>query len=107
MTIIFYGTLKLIIGANVPSVLFYLVGYYHLLEVIMLWQLVAGWLRYAKLYFNLQSDDMDVGQGLVEYAMILVMVSVVMVVLLTVLGPSIQNIFKNIMFHIQGVESNS
>ena len=73
----------------------------------MLWQLVAGWLRYAKVYLNLQSDEMDVGQGLVEYAMILVMVSVVMVVLLTVLGPSIQNIFKNILFHIQGVESGS
>ena len=73
----------------------------------MLWQLVAGWLRYAKVYFNLQSDEMDVGQGLVEYAMILVMVSVVMVVLLSVMGPSIQNIFRNIIFHIQGAEGSS
>lgn len=73
----------------------------------MLWQLVAGWLRYAKAYFKLPSDEMDVGQGLVEYAMILVMVSVVMVVLLAVMGPAIQNIFKNIIFHIQGAESGN
>lgn len=73
----------------------------------MSWQFVAGWLRYAKVYLKLQSDEMDAGQGLVEYAMILVMVSVVMVVLLAVVGPSIQNIFKNIIFHVQGAESGS
>jgi len=73
----------------------------------MLWQLVAGWLRYAKVYFNLPSDDIEIGQGLVEYAMILVMVSVVMVVLLAVMGPNIQNIFKNIIFHIQGAEAGN
>ena len=73
----------------------------------MLWQLVAGWLRYTKIYFNLQSDDIDVGQGLVEYALVLVMVAVVMVVLLATMGPAIQNIFKNIIFHIQGAEAGS
>jgi pilus assembly protein Flp/PilA len=36
------------------------------------------------------------GQGLVEYALILVLVSVVVIAILTVLGPAIGNIFSNI-----------
>jgi len=73
----------------------------------MLWQLIAGWLRYAKVYFNRKSGDLEFGQGLVEYALILVMVSVVMVVLLSVMGPAIRNIFANILFWIQGAESGN
>jgi len=73
----------------------------------MLWQLVAGWLTYAKIYFNRQSNKLEVGQGLVEYAMLLVMVSVVMVTLLAVMGPQIQNIFRNIIVNIQGAESGN
>lgn len=37
------------------------------------------------------------GQGLVEYALILVLVAVVVIVLLGLLGPAIGNIFSNIM----------
>lgn len=37
------------------------------------------------------------GQGLVEYALILVLVAVVVIVVLALLGPSIGNIFSNIM----------
>lgn len=36
------------------------------------------------------------GQGLVEYALILVLVAVVVIVVLAVLGPTIGNIFSNI-----------
>jgi len=36
------------------------------------------------------------GQGLVEYALILVLVAVVVIVILAILGPSIGNIFSNI-----------
>jgi pilus assembly protein Flp/PilA len=36
------------------------------------------------------------GQGLVEYALILVLVAVVVIVILALLGPSIGNIFSNI-----------
>jgi pilus assembly protein Flp/PilA len=36
------------------------------------------------------------GQGLVEYALILVLVAVVVIIILAVLGPSIGNIFSNI-----------
>ena len=37
------------------------------------------------------------GQGLVEYALILVLVAVVVIVVMTVLGPTIGNIFSDIM----------
>jgi pilus assembly protein Flp/PilA len=36
------------------------------------------------------------GQGLVEYSLILVMVALVVIVLLSILGPSIGNVFSNI-----------
>ncbi len=36
------------------------------------------------------------GQGLVEYALILVLVAVVVIVILTVLGPAIGNVFSSI-----------
>ncbi len=37
------------------------------------------------------------GQGLVEYALILVLVAVVVIVILAILGPSISNLFSNIL----------
>ena len=36
------------------------------------------------------------GQGLVEYALILVLVAIVVIVILALLGPAIANIFSNI-----------
>jgi pilus assembly protein Flp/PilA len=36
------------------------------------------------------------GQGLVEYALILVLVAVVVIVILTILGPQIGNVFSQI-----------
>jgi pilus assembly protein Flp/PilA len=36
------------------------------------------------------------GQGLVEYALILVLVAVVVIVVLAILGPSIGQVFSNI-----------
>ncbi len=36
------------------------------------------------------------GQGLVEYALIIVMVVIVVIVILALLGPAIGNIFSNI-----------
>lgn len=37
------------------------------------------------------------GQGLVEYALILVLVAIVVIAVLTLLGPAIGNIFSRIM----------
>jgi len=36
------------------------------------------------------------GQGLVEYALILVLVAIVVIAVLLIMGPSIGNIFSNI-----------
>ena len=36
------------------------------------------------------------GQGLVEYALILVLVAVVVIAILSVLGPQIGNVFSNV-----------
>jgi pilus assembly protein Flp/PilA len=40
------------------------------------------------------------GQGLVEYALILVLVAVVVIAILALLGPAIKNIFQNIVNNI-------
>ena len=37
------------------------------------------------------------GQGLVEYALILVLVAIVVIVILALLGPAIGNVFSTIM----------
>jgi pilus assembly protein Flp/PilA len=42
------------------------------------------------------------GQGLVEYALILVLVAVVVIVVLAVLGPTIGNIFSNVINGLAG-----
>lgn len=41
-------------------------------------------------------DERDQGQGLVEYALLLILVAVVLVALLVVLGPGLQDIYRNI-----------
>ena len=41
------------------------------------------------------------GQGLVEYALILVLVAVVVIVVLAILGPTIGNIFSNVINGLQ------
>jgi len=40
------------------------------------------------------------GQGLVEYALILVLVAIVVIVTLALLGPAIGNVFSNIINNI-------
>jgi Flp pilus assembly pilin Flp len=44
------------------------------------------------------------GQGLVEYALILVFVAVVVIVVLALLGPAIQAAFKNVIY---GIDQNA
>ena len=39
----------------------------------------------------------EAGQGLVEYALILVLVALIVIVVLALLGPAIGNIFSNVM----------
>jgi pilus assembly protein Flp/PilA len=42
------------------------------------------------------------GQGLVEYALILVLVAVVVIVVLTILGPTIGNVFSDVITELEG-----
>ncbi len=42
-----------------------------------------------------RGDDQD-GQGMVEYALILVLIAVVVIVILTVVGAQVKNVFSNI-----------
>ena len=41
-------------------------------------------------------QDLQTGQGLVEYALVLVMVALVVIAVLTVLGPQVGNVFCNV-----------
>jgi pilus assembly protein Flp/PilA len=41
-------------------------------------------------------QPIEEGQGLVEYALILVLVAVVVLVVLAILGPAIGNMFSNV-----------
>ncbi len=45
-------------------------------------------------------DRLAPGQGLVEYALILVFVAVVLIAILTVLGPGLTEIYANIVDHL-------
>ena len=40
------------------------------------------------------------GQGLVEYALILSMVALVVIVMVTIFGPAVGNLFSNIVRHM-------
>ena len=46
------------------------------------------------------STGKEKGQGLVEYALILVLVALVVIVILSVLGPMIGDVFSNIVSNI-------
>lgn len=41
-------------------------------------------------------DEAQVGQGLVEYALIIVLVGVVVMAMMIVLGPAIANMYRNV-----------
>ena len=43
----------------------------------------------------------QLGQGLVEYALILIFVAVVLILLLTLLGPGVANFYSNIVQELQ------
>ncbi|GEM_PF-718675 len=53
---------------------------------------------------NEDVNESEFGQGLVEYALILVFVGVVVMALLIILGPSIGNMYQNILVAIRGAQ---
>lgn len=62
----------------------------------------ATWLRdlFHKEVIKMLFLPKQEGQGLVEYALILVLVAIVVIVILAILGPTIGNIFSNIVVNI-------
>lgn len=69
----------------------------------MIWQALISFFTISSHYLSV--DDADDGQGLVEYALLLALISVAMIALMTILGPSIGNIYSNIMASMDGVSS--
>lgn len=69
--------------------------------IIMIVQVVIAWMRQTlehvgKTARETLEHDGEAGQGLVEYALILVLVSVVTLALMVLIGPQIANMFGNI-----------
>lgn len=62
----------------------------------MLFTQLINFLRYALLTWKTNARKFNEGQGLVEYALILVLVAVVVVAVMALLGPAIGNVFSNI-----------
>lgn len=59
----------------------------------------------AETSVNSSNDDYQTaqsGQGLVEYALILILVAVAVVALLIILGPAIGNMYQNILELVRG-----
>jgi pilus assembly protein Flp/PilA len=49
------------------------------------------WLRVAH-----RRDDDERGQGMVEYALVLVLIAIVVIVILQVVGAQVNNVFSNV-----------
>jgi pilus assembly protein Flp/PilA len=58
--------------------------------------LADGYLRIREHFRSALRRDEERGQGMVEYALILVLVAVVVIVVLTTLGKRVSNVFSNI-----------
>ncbi len=56
---------------------------------------------------NKKTNEQNAGQGLVEYALILVLVSVVVIGILTVLGPQVGNVFSLVTSGLNGSTANA
>ncbi|HEX2623169.1 MAG TPA: Flp family type IVb pilin [Phototrophicaceae bacterium] len=73
----------------------------------MLFGAFFKWLRYALPVVKLQAQKINQGQGLVEYALILVLVAVAVIVVLSLLGPTIGNVFSNIVCGVLDAQNAS
>jgi pilus assembly protein Flp/PilA len=57
---------------------------------------INAYLRCREAIYRLFTHDDEGGQGMVEYALILVLIAVVVIVVLTTLGKKVSNVFSNI-----------
>ena len=51
---------------------------------------------YLTVRARLANRDGEEGQGMVEYALILVLIAVVVIIILTVVGQQVSNVFSNV-----------
>ena len=58
--------------------------------------MLSGLYLRLKARFALQLEQGEEGQGMVEYALILVLIAIVVIVILSVLGKQVNNAFSNI-----------
>ncbi len=58
--------------------------------------LTDAYLRLRETFNRLLEHDQEDGQGMVEYALILVLIAVVVIVVLTTVGKKVSNVFSNI-----------
>ena len=58
--------------------------------------MLSQFLLYGKYWLMSLGLSEEEGQGLVEYALILLLISVVVIVLLTLLGTQVNNVFQQI-----------
>lgn len=56
---------------------------------------MAGWLEQIRRGLQALTAD-DHGQGMVEYALILVLIAVVVIVIMQVVGHQVNNVFSNV-----------
>jgi pilus assembly protein Flp/PilA len=55
-----------------------------------------------RLHALLEREDDERGQGMVEYALILVLIAVVVIVILAVVGNQVSNVFSNVSNGLNG-----
>ena len=51
---------------------------------------------YLTVRARLANRDDEEGQGMVEYALILVLIAIVVIIILTVVGQQVSNVFSNV-----------
>jgi pilus assembly protein Flp/PilA len=62
----------------------------------MLWE---EWLHYLRTHLLIRRNSEE-GQGLVEYALILVLVVIIVLLIVAMLGPWVGNIYSNVINNI-------
>ena len=58
--------------------------------------LTDAFLRFREAFKRVLDRDEEDGQGMVEYALILVLIAVVVIVVLTTIGKRVSNLFSNV-----------
>ena len=58
--------------------------------------MVSQYVQYIAARFGLNLNDEEEGQGLVEYALIIVLIAVVCVAAVTLLGTTVRGVFQDI-----------